>query len=268
MIEPIDWGATLVETTLRRANDVPSFALHQSLSLLLHRDGTNTGKYQQVLSICLKALREEWFDQTQNEWLLSCCSLRGLTLSCNSVPRLLLLLIEAGAPIQSKDAYGRNAIVAFLDNPRWSRYDHSTIIDILGILIEKGVDVNEACEDKLTPSMHARYEYRWDEWCAALERQNRKIDDVLRVEGNEWLLQDDWGSVWKGRKYCRWEQIDKRMALRNYGVDDSECSTYDEGSDWDDNEEEENEWNDDEEEDEESEEICELENEEPSGAPL
>jgi hypothetical protein len=198
---------TLLENVLKRAGDAPSFALHVSLNLLLDSYHVRNGTAWQLLLVCLKTLQTEWFNQTQNEWLLSCCSLRGLTWSRTSAPRLLLLLIEAGAPIQNKTPLGRNKLASFLGNARLSQYDHSTIIDILGILIEKGVDVNEACEDKLTPSMYARRKDSWDEWCAALERQNRKIDDVLRVEGNEWLLKDNWRSVWKDRKLHDWRYV-------------------------------------------------------------
>jgi hypothetical protein len=192
---------TLLENVLKRAGDAPSFALHVSLDLLLDAYSLSTGTAWQLLLICLKTLQTEWFTQTQNEWLLGCCSLQGLIWSCSSVPRLLLLLIEAGAPIQSKNIYGQNKIASFLYYARLSRYDRSTIADILSILIEKSVNVNEACQHKSTPSMYARYKGHWDEWCAALARQNRKIDDVLRVEGNEWLLQDDWESVWIDRKF-------------------------------------------------------------------
>jgi hypothetical protein len=201
------WNQTLLENVLKRANDAPSFALHVSLDSLLDPGSVNYDKVCQALLVCLKMLQKEWFNQTQNEWLLSCCSLQGLTYSCSSVTSLLLLLIEAGAPIQSKDAFGRNRIASFLHYATWSLYDRSTIIDILGILIEKGVNVNETFRNKLTPSMYARLEDRWDEWCAALERQNRKIDDVLRVEGNEWLLEDGWKRVWKDCKLHNWRYV-------------------------------------------------------------
>jgi hypothetical protein len=196
----------LFEKVLNNAVDVASFASHVALDLLLSRINFDSVRASPCLIICLKTLRKDCFDQAQIKWLESCFSLKESRWPHKSVPQLIQLLIEAGAPVQGKNKYGRNVLTTFLSDCNMNMYSRNTCTGILSILITKGANVNESCGWGRTPSMWARYENRWSEWCEALERNDKKIDDVVHAENSEWLLGKDWYKSWR------------RRGLSSYGI--------------------------------------------------
>ncbi|KAI4937429.1 uncharacterized protein J4E92_002160 [Alternaria infectoria] len=69
--------------------------------------------------------------------------------------------------------------------------------EIPNALIRMGVDVHHRDHDGLTPSMYARRRGGWDGWCRALARNGLRIEDVVKEDDTEWLLDEDWRSVMK-----------------------------------------------------------------------
>jgi hypothetical protein len=200
-------GIPSIKKMLNNATDTASLASQIAMYLLLSQDSIHQNQELQYVTICLETLRRDWFDEAQIKRLNSCFSLQEPRWVRNSVPQRLQLLFEAGAPVSGKDAYGRNMIAVFLDESPTENYDKSTCIDILIVLIEKGVSVNQTCPFGLTPSMYARYRGLWDEWCEALRSNDKNIEDIVKAEGNEWLLGNDWREEWKRRQcggvwYC------------------------------------------------------------------
>lgn len=79
--------------------------------------------------------------------------------------------------------------------------DEDQVIKVIALLIELGVDVSRRDIDGLTASAYARCLYLWPQWCKALESNNQNIERVLELEGNSWLLQEDWREVWTEKGY-------------------------------------------------------------------
>ncbi|KAF2125913.1 hypothetical protein P153DRAFT_348131 [Dothidotthia symphoricarpi CBS 119687] len=118
-------------------------------------------------------------------------------------PGLLRLILDAGAAINHLDTYSSKTVLGQLMYVFRDRIDSEdlhlpkTLEEVLAISIEAGVDIHHwDCED-WTPSMQARYYNCWDEWCRALLRNGKDIQEVLHQEENSWLLEDDWKRIWK-----------------------------------------------------------------------
>jgi hypothetical protein len=210
--------APFLKYLLQNAADVASLASQIAMCLLFFPDiksvDTDDDDYLQLVCICLETLRKDWFDQAQIKRLQSCVSLQDPNWPRTSAPQLLQLLFEAGAPVSGKDMSHRNMISIFL--VRCHAYDYgSARIDILVLLVGKGVDVNQTSGQGLTPSMYARYRGWWNEWCEALRRNNKNIEDVVQAEKNEWLLSSEWRREWER---C----VSSRFYQRPYNGNDEE----------------------------------------------
>jgi hypothetical protein len=208
----------LIDKLLDNAADTASFASQIAICLLLFSGYMSEKETLQDLTICLETLRRDWFDEAQIKRLNSCFSPQKPSLPRTSVPQLLQLLFEASAPDSVKDSYGRNLIARFLDESNPKMYNKSARIGILSFLVEKGVRVNQTCRDGLTSSMYGRYLGHWNEWCEALRRNNKDIEDVVKAEGNEWLLDKNWREEWR-RRPCNDEY---RCLEYSYDEDESE----------------------------------------------
>lgn len=198
-----------LQCLLNRASDPSAFALQVALYLLmLHASRGDNHRIWSLVIACLRVLQREYFDKAQNDRMLDCFSLQHLNRPCNSLPRLLLLLLNASESTPTNYIWVKREILigAFLDNSCIKRYSYAESVDILTILIERS-DVNTRSWGGLTASMVARYRSRWYMWCEALGRNGSHIEEVLRVEGNEWLLDNDWQEVWIHRRYRLWENI-------------------------------------------------------------
>jgi hypothetical protein len=193
-------GIPLLQKLLDSASDTASLASQFAIWLLLCPDFSTEKERLQGLPICLETLRRDWFDGAQIKRLDSCFSLQEPRWPHTSVPKLLQLLFEAGAPVSGNDADGRNMIGCFMGSDGKMRYETSTLIEVLSVLIERGVGIDYTCPEGLTPSMYARYIGRWNEWRVALRRNNKNIEDVVKAEGNEWLLDDGWCEEWRRRR--------------------------------------------------------------------
>jgi hypothetical protein len=222
----VEYGQ-LCEMALNSSSDGLVFALNLALRLLIKGHISNSQSIRSAIIRCLKTLQRDWFSPAQNEWLLTCFWSRDLTQHCDDLPRLLLLLIEAGAPILEKNHLGQNLIASFMYSLRRLGKDVPTCISILSILVEKGVGVNDTCVAGLTPSMYAQHRECWDEWCEALHRAGKQIQDVVDMEGNSWLLSDDWQKVWIERHYHSWWLYNNDESTSEY---DKENEDFDEES--------------------------------------
>jgi len=106
---------------------------------------------------------------------------------------IVRLLLEFGANSHAVDSTGCNAIqLAMSSNIRPKFPEFPEILEEkLSSLIEAGVDLHHRDERGDTPSYYARHFYMcWAVWCRALERNKRKIDDVVREDGELWLLEE------------------------------------------------------------------------------
>ncbi|KAF1842839.1 uncharacterized protein K460DRAFT_134979 [Cucurbitaria berberidis CBS 394.84] len=121
-----------------------------------------------------------------------------------SVSRTIRPLMGSGAYVDSTGSLGRNriqrcfSVLALDDSPG----DPKAVEEIANALIGAGVDIHHRDNDGLTPSMYARKHGRWSEWLIALERNGKFIEDVVREEKSEWLLEENWQETWK-QKYAR-----------------------------------------------------------------
>jgi hypothetical protein len=151
-----------------------------------------------ILNTCQKLLRAEGLKLPDPRW------------SCLSRPQVLQHLLDLGAPIE-KTIWGNTATVLLMWNSKIDTIGNPAFVDMLSILIKHDISIHHLNRDGLTPSMVARYEYCWAEWCESLERNSFRIEDVLEKEGNTWLLEDNWEKVWIERRHSGWKRL-KRIS--------------------------------------------------------
>ncbi|KAI4652122.1 hypothetical protein J4E93_002319 [Alternaria ventricosa] len=112
-----------------------------------------------------------------------------------SVSSIMAPLFEVDAAyINTIGSLGRNRIqrcYRVIDHGR-SPGDPVAVEEIANALIRAGVDVHHRDHDGLTPSMYARRCGAWDGWCSALATNGLRIEDVVREEDAEWLLDEGW----------------------------------------------------------------------------
>jgi hypothetical protein len=70
--------------------------------------------------------------------------------------------------------------------------ERKTLEEKLVALIEAGTKIHHCDCYGFTPSLYARAFDWWHEWCQALGRTGLTIEEVLRVESNEWLQEAGW----------------------------------------------------------------------------
>lgn len=108
---------------------------------------------------------------------------------------LIHSLVALGADTTLTGNEGANFLSSFMVNyrsifcfsdPPWA------LSEILRTLVALDVDLHHCDESGQTPSVHARREDCWRDWCQALEANGRSIEEVLAAEGNSRLLQEDW----------------------------------------------------------------------------
>jgi hypothetical protein len=191
-----------------------------ALELLLYGYSGNIQTNWRLLDICFKIVRRNRLDLEQNDWR----QLPGSSWSCVSVPGLLRILIDAGASTEKKTQEGMNVLSRFLYRNPGGGYDSHTTTDVLSILVEKGVEISNTCSNGLTPSMCARLWNFWEEWCEALERNNKKIEDVLHVEDNAWLSKSDWQQRWTDNGFYLWHYIYGDEEIGDQEDKSSDCS--------------------------------------------
>ena len=61
----------------------------------------------------------------------------------------------------------------------------------LTTLIKAGVDLHHRNHDGQTPSYYADRNGLWEDWCRALKSSGLDIEDVVRMDGEEWLLSEE-----------------------------------------------------------------------------
>ncbi|KAF2785996.1 hypothetical protein K505DRAFT_205690, partial [Melanomma pulvis-pyrius CBS 109.77] len=166
-------------------------------SSLLHPLAWDTGevsdKNVHLTKMWMEFLKRNDYDfELQDGWgdtpLLDNLSLLGK----NSLENTLLLL-GFGANPHAVNSDGRNAIQAAMASNIFSNYPEKPEIleEKLSLLIEAGVDIHHRDKRGETPSHDARKYYKcWTVWCRALDRNGRKIDEVVREDGELWLLEE------------------------------------------------------------------------------
>lgn len=102
------------------------------------------------------------------------------------------LLLGFGVNSHAIDYDGRNAIqLAMFSNTRDFHEIPEILEEKLSLLIKAGVDLHHRDKWGGTPSHDASCHYEcWEVWCRALDRNGRKIDEVVREEGELWLLEE------------------------------------------------------------------------------
>ncbi|OAL46496.1 hypothetical protein IQ07DRAFT_590637 [Pyrenochaeta sp. DS3sAY3a] len=143
---------------------------------------------------------------------------------------LMALLFEAGAEPRKFGHFSGSHISELLynhsdvqDRKRWA------LEDLLYVLVQIGVSIDGLTSRKWTISMTARYYDIWPIWCQALQDSGRNIDEVLRKEGTQWLLDDNWENVFAERyKAFGFRYYD---SSEDYDEFDSDLETSDEDED-------------------------------------
>jgi hypothetical protein len=79
---------------------------------------------------------------------------------------------------------------------RYGELPSATVEEILTMLIKAKVEYIGVPVSSSTCSMEARQGGLWDEWCRALKRNGKDVEDVVHAEGHPWLLRDDWRWIW------------------------------------------------------------------------
>lgn len=201
--------AKVFDKVYDKLSDPVSFASNLTM-VLLPSDwarGYNdlTGHVMPILLRSLDKIHAEGYNNVQYQLLLDCSSTDSLSDRHRALPNLLRLLFDAGADATLADPHGRNLIQMWCASALFEMHDKSAreiIEDVLTVLIEVKIDVNNPNGCRQTPSMFARYYDCWLEWCQALKRTGKNIEDVLRTEGNSWLLDEHWQEMKEGRPGC------------------------------------------------------------------
>jgi hypothetical protein len=163
---------------------------------------------------------------------------------------LIRFLFTVGASSNDTLYWGLSYIGLYLDIwDQANNFDEDQAIKVIALLIELGVDVISRDMDGLTASMLARCKYLWPQWCKALESNDQNIESVLELEGNSWLLQEDWREVWRDKGYTTYwflkdsdsGGIESEVDEDSYDEEETEDSN-DEGETEDSNDEEETEF--------------------------
>ncbi|CAN9218439.1 hypothetical protein CUC08_Gglean001536 [Alternaria sp. MG1] len=133
-----------------------------------------------------------------------------------SVAGIIAPLFEIDAAyINTMGSLGRNRIqrcYCVIDH-EGSPGDPMAIEEIANALIRAGIDVHHRDHDGLTPSMYAKRCGAWDGWCSALARNGLRIEDVVREEKAEWLLEEGWREHWVERYEEIWKPVDHGSVL-------------------------------------------------------
>jgi hypothetical protein len=112
------------------------------------------------------------------------------------------LLLKLGADVHAINRWGFNAMQYAMRSPFGELPE--IVEEKFSLLIEAGADLHYRNSLGATPSHGARCHYgRWKEWCRALDRNGKKIEDVVRKDGELWLLDENFGWNYFHGKDCR-----------------------------------------------------------------
>ena len=161
----LDWICTLYRYTKFNRDDL---ILLDSYLVSLGAEGYNCAEYRQSK---LSNPEDVWWSRQ---------------ILCE----LMSLLVEAGADINKVGMLGCGYLEIVtrrsLMRPLWARED------LLYGLVKAGADVHAFDSRHGTISIRARCHGFWLLWCQALQDSGKVVEEVLREEGNDWLLEDDW----------------------------------------------------------------------------
>jgi hypothetical protein len=180
-----------------RAADPTAFVSRLAVALIMHMIFRNDDKWVvDPLIKCFNILRDFGYNVPALD------SLHQVSHDGEYVGNLIRFLFTTGASSNDTLRWGMSYISSyfFVWDPA-NNCDEDQVIKVLALLIELGVDVSSRDHFRLTASMHARGRDLWPQWCKALESNNQNIESVLELEGNSWLLQEDWREVWTEKGY-------------------------------------------------------------------
>lgn len=180
---------------LDKVSDPARFVSYLALEAIMDAP-TNRSPMPLIEHLVLK-LASQGYDYAPCGWLYG-----GGTLDWESLPTQVQYWFDLSPDAAIVADRGLRWIQRWMEStssggPDGERPTSQIMEEVLCILIKAGVRIHGCDWGKATPSMTARREDWWNEWCQALERNDTQIDNILRMEGNEWLAKDDWRDTWK-----------------------------------------------------------------------
>ena len=138
---------------------------------------------------------------------------------------IVRLLHEFGANIHAIDNDGRNALHYAMGSNCGPKKEFPELLEEkVSLLIEAGVDPHHCDNHGITPSIYAMgFCGCWSVWRRALERNGLSIDEVVREEGNSWLLEPD-SAEESGSEETDAEDSDTGEDSLTYSDAEEECS--------------------------------------------
>jgi hypothetical protein len=212
-----------IRTISSKAADQFSCILDFASNLLPRASfGYDRLQYRQLLAECLQMLLTAENDIDQQSELWECMSLLGPDWLPAAVPKLIEFLHHNGANGLTKGRIDVTIMLLLIRASKRGENESADVVDALSILVGFSPDINIKFYNGLTLSMYARLSNVWQEWDEALERNGKRLEDVVEKEGNSWLLNEDWSRLWKERGYEHYGELDS----------DSEDGSDDGESDW------------------------------------
>jgi hypothetical protein len=181
-----------MQVYLNRNTTICTPSTHKSLLHVLVYDLTMhfPDEFVQVIKTWIRFLKCNDYDFELQDELGRTPLLDHLTRPGGLSLAIVRLLLEFGANSHAVDSDGCNAIQLAMSSKHYSEFPE-ILEEKLSSLIEAGVDLHHRSKWGYTSSHYARFYYKcWAVWCRALERNGRKIDDVVREDGELWLLEE------------------------------------------------------------------------------
>lgn len=103
------------------------------------------------------------------------------------------------------------------------RQDFIELEDRLFVLLEAGTSIHHRGSGRgLTASVYAKGWGCWKPWCRALKRAGFDIEEILRIEMNEWLQEDGWEDRLEALRFKRFRTV---MEMEEEGVEETSKTT-------------------------------------------
>jgi ankyrin repeat protein len=111
------------------------------------------------------------------------------------VPDVVRLLLDCGAHPNTAEVDGMTPLHVFMITGLFRQCvsagsTHDVRKHVLNILIESGADVLHVSHDGTTISEKAQANGHLDVWCEALQENGKSIEEIVRLQRQEWLLDD------------------------------------------------------------------------------
>ena len=211
-----------------RCPDPFAFVSCYACELILYAyRGRNAHLARRFFTECLEILQTIGCDVEQEKVLQDCLASLDLGWDFRALTGLMRFFTDTGLSLEHKYWEGQNVMTRYMRIVKDAEQkDRGTIVEVLSALVEAFPDsINAEDFDRLTPSMTARLHGVWREWCEALQRNGKRIEDVVREEGSAWLLEDDWKETWREHEYPLFSWL-------KHSDSGSDLGDEDEASEW------------------------------------